>query len=316
MTPFSAEQLEAHRIGLTGFCYRMLGGAAEAEDAVQETMLRAWRAAGSYDPGRGAFSTWLYRIAANLCLDLLRGAARRTIATDLGPAANGPELGLPLPDDRWIRPMPDARVLPDDPAELAAQRESVRLAFVAALQQLPPKQRAVLILREVLGWPAAEVATLLDSSVASVNSALQRARATLRRPAPAAPLDAAHRSLLDRYVDAFQRFDIEALTALLHEDATMSMPPYPWWLRGRAAIRTALEHSDGTCHGARLLPVAVNGSPAFGQYHPHGDRYRPFALDVLDLADGRIVGMTTFLDAAGDFARFGLPVELLVAEFR
>jgi len=180
---------------------------------------------------------------------------------------------------------------------------------------LPPRQRAVLILREVLGWPAAEVATLLDSTVASVNSALQRARATLRRPAPTAPLDAEHRALLARYVDAFQRFDVVALTALLHEDATMTMPPFAWWLQGRAAIRIALEHSDGSCASARLLPTSANGSPAFGQYQPDGDRYRPFALNVLELSAGRIVGMTSFLDATADFPRFGLPAELGADEF-
>ena len=226
MEGLSADDLERHRIGLTGFCYRMLGAAGEAEDAVQETLLKAWKAADGYDPARAALSTWLYRIATNVCLDQTRGARRRAVAMDLGPAATGPELGPPLPG-RWVEPMPDARTLPDDPADLATLRESVRLAFVAALQQLPPRQRAVLILREVLTWPAAEVATLLDTTVASVNSTLQRARAALRRPAPVAPLDDEHRALLVRYVDAFERFDVATLTALLHEDATMTMPPFP-----------------------------------------------------------------------------------------
>lgn len=315
MAVISEEQLERHRVGLTGYCYRMLGAAAEAEDAVQETLLRAWRAADSYDPTRGALSTWLYRIATNICLDLTRGARRRAVAMDLGPAAQGPELGAPLPPDRWVGPMPDVRMLPDDPAEVAAQRESVRLAFVAALQRLAPRQRAVLILREVLGWPAAEVAALLDTSVASVNSSLQRARATIRRPAPAAPLDDDHRALLARYVDAFQRFDVDALTALLHEDATMAMPPFAWWLHGRSAIRTALEHADGTCQDARLVSTTVNGSPAFGQYQPTGDRYEPFALVVLELTERRIVGMTSFLDLTEDFPRFGLPSSFRADEF-
>ncbi|WP_152365531.1 sigma-70 family RNA polymerase sigma factor [Microlunatus speluncae] len=314
MAEFSEGELEQHRVGLTGFCYRMLGGAGEAEDAVQETMLKAWKAAEDYDPGRAALSTWLYRIATNVCIDLTRGARRRAVAMDFGPAATGPEIGPALPG-RWVEPMPDARILPDDPAELAAQRESVRLAFVAALQQLPPRQRAVLILREVLAWPAAEVATLLDTTVASVNSALQRARAAIRRPVPAAPLDDEHRALLDRYVTAFERFDVDTLTALLHQDATMSMPPFAWWLQGRAAIRFVLERSDGGCHGARLLPTGANGSPAFGQYRPNGDVFRPFALVVLELSGGLIVNTITFLDAVDDFPRFGLPAELRADEF-
>ncbi len=314
MAGFSDDELERHRIGLTGFCYRMLGAAGEAEDAVQETMLKAWKAADGYDPTRAALSTWLYRIATNVCIDLTRGAQRRAVAMDLGPAATAPGLGPPLPG-RWVEPMPDARMLPEDPAELATQRESVRLAFVAALQWLPPRQRAVLILREVLAWPAAEVATLLDTTVGSVNSALQRARAALRRPTPAAPMDAAHRALLVRYVDAFERFDVDLLTALLHEDATMSMPPFGWWLQGRAAIRVVLESSDGGCHGARLLPTSASGSPAFGQYRPDGDVFRPFALVVLEVAGGRIIGITNFLDAVEDFPRFGLPAELGADEF-
>ncbi len=314
MEGLSADDLERHRIGLTGFCYRMLGAAGEAEDAVQETLLKAWKAADGYDPARAALSTWLYRIATNVCLDQTRGARRRAVAMDLGPAATGPELGPPLPG-RWVEPMPDARTLPDDPADLATLRESVRLAFVAALQQLPPRQRAVLILREVLTWPAAEVATLLDTTVAAVNSTLQRARAALRRPAPVAPLDDEHRALLVRYVDAFERFDVATLTALLHEDATMTMPPHPWWLQGRDPIRVALEHSDGSCVGARLLPTMANGSPAFGQYQPDGDVFRPFSLNVLELAGGRIVHTTTFLDATEDFPRFGLPTLIRADEF-
>jgi RNA polymerase sigma-70 factor, ECF subfamily len=312
----SAEDLDQYRVGLTGYCYRMLGAAAEAEDAVQETLLRAWRAAETYDPAKAALSTWLYRIATNICLDMTRSAQRRAIAMDLGPAATpGPDIGEPLPPSRWVGPMPDARVLPSDPAEIAAQRESVRLAFVATLQQLPPRQRAVLILRDVLAWPAAEVAALLDTSVPSVNSALQRARATIRPPAPADPLDDEHRALLDRYVDAFERYDVAALTALLHEDATMSMPPFPWWLRGREDIRVALEHSDGTCVGHRLLPTTVNGAAAFGQYAPTEHGYEPFALVVIEVAGGLITDTTTFLDVTGEFFRFGLPASCAADEF-
>ncbi|WP_291412301.1 sigma factor-like helix-turn-helix DNA-binding protein [Actinophytocola sp.] len=213
---------------------------------------------------------------------------------DLGPAASpGPELGAPLPASAWVQPVPDH--LLGDPAEVAARRESIRLAFVAALQRLPPKQRAVLILRDVLAWHADEVARLLDTTVASVHSASQRARATLTEPAPLEPLADTHRDLLARYVDAFERYDVAALTALLHEAATMSMPPFAWWLRGRADIGAALAYSDGTCRGARLVPTSVNGSPAFGQYHPvAGGRAvrpgraggEPGRADVADLASG------------------------------
>ena len=296
-------ELEAYRVELTGYCYRMLGSAFEAEDAVQETMLRAWRA--SHDPARGSARTWLYAIATNICLDMLRSARRRARSVDLGPAATpGPDIGAPLPESAFVRPMPDARVLTADPADLAAQRESVRLAFVAALQHLPPRQRAVLILRDVLHWHADEVATLLDTTATAVHSALRRARATIRRPAPSDPLDDERRALLARYVDAFERYDVAALTALLHEDATMDMPPFAWYLRGRDDIRAALTASDGTCLGHRLLPAMVNGRPAFGQYDAVG---QPFALVTLEVAGGLLTEMTTYLDLAGDFEFFGLP---------
>src|SRR4051794_22164819 len=232
----AVETFEAYRGELTGYAYRMLGAAFEAEDAVQETLVRAWRA--GHDPARASVRTWLYAIATNVCLDMLRSAQRRARAMDLGPAAEpGPDLGAPLPSTAWVQPLPDGIA---DPADLATRRESIRLAFVAALQQLPPRQRAVLILREVLAFSAAEVAELLDTPGASANSALQRARATIRRPDPAEPPAAEHRDLLARYVDAFERYDIAALTALLHEDATTSMPPFTWWLRGRDHIAAAL----------------------------------------------------------------------------
>ncbi len=295
----AVERLEALRGELTGYCYRMLGAAAEAEDAVQETFVRAWRA--EYDPARAPVRAWLYAIATNVCLDMLRGARRRAVAMDLGPAATpGPDPGRPLPAQAWVRPLPD-RLL-GDPAEVAEQRETVRLAFVAALQRLPPRQRAVLILREVLAFSAAEVAGLLGTTVASCNSALQRARATLRNPAPAEPLDDTRRALLARYVDAFERHDVAALTALLHEDATMSMPPFAWWLRGRADIATALAHGD-LCAGARLVATSANGSPAYGQYGPDG----PVALVTLEVSRAGITSITTHLDLAGDLGRYGLP---------
>ncbi|TDE59917.1 sigma-70 family RNA polymerase sigma factor [Nonomuraea mesophila] len=294
-------ELERHRVALTGYCYRMLGSGFEAEDAVQETFVKAWR---TYDPARGALRTWLFHLATNVCLDMLRGPQRRARAMDLGPAATpGDALGEPLPPSRWIQPVPDAKVL--DPAELAVDRETVRLAFVAALQHLPPRQRAVLILRDVLAWSAAETATLLSTTVASVNSALQRARAKLP---PAGQADeTVDESLLARYVSAFERYDVAALVSLLHEDATSEMPPFAWWLGGREHIHTVLTAAAASgqapCEGSRLLPTRANGSPAFGQYL-NGE---PFALVVLDVAGGRIAGETTFLDP-GLFPFFGLPM--------
>ncbi|MEV0236532.1 sigma-70 family RNA polymerase sigma factor [Nonomuraea sp. NPDC050786] len=291
-----ATELERHRGELTGYCYRMLGSGFEAEDAVQETFVRAWR---TYDASRGPLRSWLFHLATYICLDMLRGPQRRARAMDLGPAAApGAELGAPLPPERWIHPIPDSRVSPE---ELAVARESVRLAFVAALQHLPPRQRAVLILRDVLGWSAAETAVLLSTTVASVNSTLQRARAKLPAVEPAdLEVDEA---LLSRYVSAFERYDVSALVSLLHEDATMSMPPFTWWLRGRESIRAVLLASDAPCAGARLLPTRANGSPAFGQYLDG----RPFALVVLDVAGGRITGVTTYLDP-GLFPFFDLPM--------
>ena len=306
------EALERHRVELTGFCYRMLGS-ADAEDAVQETLLRAWRSFDRFE-GRSAVRSWLYRIATNVCLDMLDGRKRRARPMDLGPAREPEAANLnTLPEVTWIEPMPDRRIVPEgDPAEVAVVRESVRLAFVAALQHLPPRQRAVLILREVLRWQASEVAELLDTSVASVNSALQRARATLAETSvsetPA--VDEADADLLARYVDAFERYDMDALTALIHEDATQSMPPYDLWLKGRDDIFHWWVGPGAGCRGSRMIPtVAANGAPAFGQYKPSttGDGYEPWALQVLEIADGRIVELTFFLDTQTVFPRFGLP---------
>jgi RNA polymerase sigma-70 factor (ECF subfamily) len=292
-------QLEAEkfRVELTGYAYRMLGAAGEAEDAVQETLVRAWQHAGRFDPGRGSMRTWLYRIATNVCLDMLRSAQRRARAVDLGPAAElGAPLGEPLPADRWVRPVADERVL--DPADQVVRRESVRLAFVASLQLLSPRQRAVLILRDVLSWPAAEVAGLLDTSVPSVTSALQRARAAVRRAGPVAPLEPDAAALLERYCRAFERYDVAAMVELLHEDATMSMPPFRWWLRGREQVRQVLLHGGGSCRDARLVPVAANGTLAYWQDRPTGPggAYEPFALMIFETRGGLITEITTFLD--------------------
>ncbi|MFI6769882.1 sigma-70 family RNA polymerase sigma factor [Streptomyces sp. NPDC050355] len=306
-----ADRLEAHRTELTGYCYRMLGSAFEAEDAVQETMVRAWRAHDRFE-GRSSLRSWLYRIATNVCLDLLKGSQRRARPMDLSsPSSVDTPIGTGLPEATWIGPVPDERVLVSagDPAETAVARESIRLAFVSALQRLAPRQRAVLILREVLSWSAAEVAELLGSSVASVNSALQRARATLAAggesaDAPPRPLDDAQRSLLTRYVDAFERFDMDALTALLHEDSTLSMPPYELWLRGRADILKWLLGPGCGCEGSHLVPVAANGRPAFGQYRADGS---PWAIQVIETEGGHVTALQSFLDTERLFPLFGLP---------
>jgi RNA polymerase sigma-70 factor (ECF subfamily) len=311
---------EQHRRELTAYCYRMLGSPFEAEDAVQDTLLRAWRARDGFE-GRSAVRSWLYRIATNVCLDMLSGRERRARPMDLGAARphDGP-IGEILPEVTWLEPVPDALVVSDagDPADVALARESIRLAFMAALQHLPPRQRAVLILCEVLRWQASEVAELLETSVASVNSALQRARATLAArdvaatdPAPA--LDAPDRELLARYVEAFERYDMDALTALIHEDATQSMPPYELWLSGRDQILGWWVGVGAGCRGSRVIPtVTANGSPAFAQYKPSasGDGYEPWALQVLEIEDGRIVEFTFFLDTAALFPLFGVPLEL------
>ena len=312
-------QLEQHRVELTAYCYRMLGSSFEAEDAVQETLVRAWRSLDRFE-GRAALRTWLYRIATNVCLDMLSGRERRARPMDLGPAQSSDSpVGPTLPEVTWIQPIPDSHVLPagGDPAELAVSRETIRLAFVAALQHLPPRQRAVLILREVLRWKAAEVAELLDTSVASVNSSLQRARSTLAAADVSAtdsapPLDESQQALLARYVDAFQRYDMQALTSLLREDATQSMPPYKLWLRGRDDILGWWFGTGIGCRGSRLVPTVANGSPAFGQYKPGGPggSFTPWALQVLELSGEGIVEFTFFLDTETLFPLFGLPPRL------
>ncbi|WP_121748845.1 sigma-70 family RNA polymerase sigma factor [Streptomyces sp. E2N166] len=313
--------LDKHRVELTGYCYRMLGSSFEAEDAVQDTLVRAWR---SYDKfeGRSSLRSWLYRIATNVCLDMLSAGNKRARPMDLTDSTPLAQAALsPRPDHTWLEPMPDARVLPStaDPAEAAVAKESVRLAFMAALQQLPPKQRAVLILREVLAWKASEVAELLGTTVASVNSALQRARATLAERADQGdgaavsdPLDEEQQKLLDRYVAAFEGYDMTALTALLHEDAVMTMPPFDLWLSGSADITGFMTTLGAACAKSRLVPVEANGLPAFAHYKPDEEAggFAPWAVQVLEISDGRITGFHCFLDTKRWFPLFGLPLRL------
>ena len=313
--------LETFRRELTGYCYRMLGSGFEAEDAVQEAMLRAWRNAEGFE-GRSSLRSWLYRIATNVCIDMHRQGQRRARPMEMGPASPPEEtlLGPMLPEATWVTPVPDASVAPEraDPAEIAQYRESIRLAFVTALQHLPARQRAALILCEVLRWQVAEVAELLDTSVSAVNSALQRARATLRALSPEAelePLDNTDAELLERYVDAFERYDIERLVRLLREDAVQSMPPFAMWIQGAADIgRWMVQPGPSGCRGSRLVPASANGCPAFGQYRPDpAGGYAPWALQVLEISGGKITGMTfflAFLDPERLFLEFGLPLHL------
>jgi RNA polymerase sigma-70 factor (ECF subfamily) len=322
-TPPAAADLEAHleayRVELTGYCYRILGSAFEAEDAVQETFIRAWRAYDKFE-GRAALRSWLYKIATNVCFDMKGASQRRARPIDINPALTADQaLGPALGESTWIEPVPDDRAIGSggDPADVAVARESIRLAFVAALQHLPPKQRAVLILREVLRWKADEVAELLETSVPSVNSALQRARATLAQkdlveadPTPAV-LDDEHQALLGRYVAAFEQYDMDALTSLLNEDARWSMPPYELWLQTHLDIVNWCLGPGHACRGSRLLPISANGSPGFAQYKPAADGgWEPWSLQVLELDGDRIAGITFFLDTERFFPLFGLPPRL------
>jgi len=304
-------ELEQHRRELTAHCYRMLGSPFEAEDAVQETLLRAWKSLDRFE-GRASLRSWLYRIATNVCLDLLEGKERRARPMDLGPAGEPVIENLHTPEVPWLQPVPDSLVA--DPAEAVASRETIRLAFVAALQHLPPRQRAVLILCEVLRWKASEVAELLETTTASVNSALQRARATLEQVelTPETTSGEADRELLERYVKAFEDYDLDALTELIHEDATQSMPPFDLWLSGREDIFTWWFGPGIGCKGSRVVPAGstANGSPAYGQYKPNetGDGYVPWALMVLEVSGSRIAEFTFFLDVETLFPLFGLPL--------
>ncbi|WP_037636163.1 sigma-70 family RNA polymerase sigma factor [Streptomyces exfoliatus] len=309
----AVRELEAYRAELLRYCYRMLGSHAEAEDAVQQAVVRAWQNIERFE-GRSSLRSWVYRIATNVCLDALAAGKRRALPMDLsGPADGATPPGAPADGVLWIDPLPGG-----DPGAAVTAAESVRLAFVAALQHLPPKQRATLILRDVLGFSAREVADLHGSTVASVNSALQRARATLadRRasigglgsPAP----EGVRRVLAERYATAFSRYDVEELNMLLHVDATLSLPPYAKWMRGVADIRSWLAGPAVGCRGSRLVPTVANGSPAFGQYRPCADGagYEPWALQVVEFSGDRIASVTAFRDTARLFPLFDLPDRL------
>jgi RNA polymerase sigma-70 factor (ECF subfamily) len=297
----------------------MLGSVLDAEDAVQETMLRAWKSIDSFKE-QSLLKTWLYRIATNVCLDTLSSSQRtRMRPLDVSPGPREVHERMELPQrsrETWVEPIPDAAAIPagpdTDPEERTILRESVRLAFVAALQYLPPRQRAVLLLTQVLNWSASETATALEMTVPAVNSALQRARATLEARNPSVmprELSAEQRQLVKRYVDAFEKYDIEALTKLLHEEATLSMPPYDMWLQGHESIAKWMLSFGIGCKGSRLVPVeACGGTPAFAQYRDGGQT--PWALVLLDVSGDRITGMTSYLDVATLFPRFGLPMTL------
>jgi len=311
------EDLEALRVPLTGYCYRLLGSSADADDAVQETLIRAFSKRDQYDQNRARLTTWVHRIATNVCIDLLRASKRRAVVADVGSTTSqGAELGAPLPPDAWLEPVPDSRLIAtQDPGEVVLERESVRLAFIAALQHLAPRQRAVLVLRDVLAFTAQETAEILGATIPSVNSALQRARISLEthRPDPFDlddPEDAGQRDLLRRYVTAFEAHDIAGLKAVLRDDAVASMPPFAWQLTGAGTIAEITGASD-SCAGARLVPCRINGTQGFGQYRPGDDNVlRPFALVAVDLRAGQIAQIVTFLGTQHRFREFGLPDRL------
>ena len=309
-------QLETHRAALTGHCYRMLGSASDAEDAVQETLVRAWKNANRFE-GRSSVKTWLYRIATNVCLDALSSESRRARPFEDGPVGSVDGPLETRPRTHWLEPVPDARVTPADadPYEVTAIRQSIRLAFVAALQHLAPRQRAVLLLMEVLGWSASETAEALDTSVAAVNSAIQRARTTLTSrqvtSSDAGELSPEQTRLLEQYVKAFETYDVDRLVALLRDDATLSMPPYTLWLQGPAAIQAWLLGRGSGCRGSRLVPTRASGLPAFGQYRLGQDGiHRPWSLTVLELSGDRVARWNAFLDTDRLFPLFGLPASL------
>ncbi len=310
------DALERHRVGLRGHCYRMLGSPSEADDAVQDALLKGWQKRDTFAGEERALKSWLYRIATRVCLDLIEARGRRALPWNLGPPAGLDAALIERPASEWLEPVPDALVVPEDvnPAERVILKQSVRLAFLAALQHLPGRQRAALLLTEVLDWSAAEVAECIECSVPAVNSALQRARTTIAERGPATANDpiasAEEAAIVARYVDAFERYDMDALATILREDATLQMPPYDLWLQGITTIQGWLMGRGIACRGSRLVPVAASGGPAFGQYKPEGDGFAAWSLITLDVVGGRVAGMTHFLDCPKYFPRFGLPLML------
>ena len=315
-----AALLEQFRPALTGHCYRMLGSVLDAEDAVQDTMLRAWKSRETFN-GQSSMKTWLYRIATNVCIDALRASKERRLRPlecSSQPGSVTPALVLTSRSrESWVEPIPDVMALPassnSDPEERAILGESIRLAFVAALQYLPPRQRAVLLLTQVLNWSASEAAECLDMTVPAVNSALQRARATLEARNPAVmprELSGEQRALVARYAEAFEEYDVERLVQLLQKEATLSMPPYELWLRGRSSIAEWLLTFGIGCKGSRLVPVQACGdTPAFAQYRDGG--LVPWAILMLEVDGNEISAMTSYLDVETLFPRFGLPMQLV-----
>ena len=319
------EATAGFRRELLAHCYRMTGSPSEAEDLVQETYLRAWRSYDAFE-GRSSLRTWLHRIATNVCLTALEGQQRRPLPTGLGaPSTTAAEPLEQRTEVPWLGPLPDAMLGPRDPAEAVVEQDSVRLAFVAALQHLPARQRAVLVLRDVLRWSAAEVAEALETTVPAVNSALQRAHASLAQAAPdrerttVGELDARQRATLEAYVDAFWRKDVASIARLLTEDAVWEMPPFTGWYQGPQQIAALVDtHCPGGAHDMPMLPTACNGQPAFGLYlreHEGADRFLPFQLQVLELEGDRVKHVVVFFDTDA-FARAGLPEELTGDEVR
>ena len=319
-----ARLVESHRAQLHAHCYRMLGSLHDAEDALQEVLLRAWNGLSRF-AGRSSLRTWLYRIATNVCLDFIARRPKRVLPVDYGPQTTGPptEVGEPLVESVWVEPYPDEVLGVEDgfaaPEARYEEREAVELAFIAALQHLPARQRAVLILREVLGFSAREVAVSLETTVPAVNSALQRAHKTVEKQLPEQSQQATLRTLGDErvrdlveaYIDAWRRGDVAALSQLLAEDAEFSMPPWAAWWRGRETIAAFAKEAVEVCAVSRTVLTSANGQPAIAYYMQVGDsdRWKAGALDVLSLEGSLIKSVTAFI-VPEIFERFGLPPEL------
>ncbi|WP_211240445.1 sigma-70 family RNA polymerase sigma factor [Haloglycomyces albus] len=314
-----AAKFEPHRVELRAYAYRMLGSAAEAEDAVQETFVKAWKAADSFE-GRASLRTWLYRIATNVCLDMIKSAQRRVRPMDMRVSGRPDENPLETanPEAPWLGPVPDEWVTSGDPSRSFDKRETIKLAFVSAVQHLPARQRAALIMRDVLSFSARETADALDISPNSVNSALQRARATLSdlrsQPSYAQPeSNRVNTKLAESYANAFETFNIDALKTLLHDDVVMSMPPLELWLTGPDNVGAFITGPGKGCEGSKLIPVHANGSIAFGHYKPDEEDpsiLTPWSITVLETDDHVITGLNYFLDVETLWPMFGLAPQL------